>query len=178
MDNTERRSALSQGLHYLSRRRLSVWELDQRLRRARYSQEEREQAIAKLQEWAYLDDGEFARAYCCTKKEQSSRQKIACDLSRKGVSREDIAGALEQEYSEEEELRYCRRRMLRAWGKHSLPSDFLDAQSTDDSSKYNWNSLVEAFKGRFARKGYPYATIQTIVEEAECLFFPNAAKET
>ncbi|MCL1916834.1 MAG: RecX family transcriptional regulator [Peptococcaceae bacterium] len=163
-----RRSALQQGLHYLSCRRVSVWEMDQRLQRARYPQEEREQAILNLQEWKYLDDGEFARAYCRGKKERSSRKKVAYELGRKGVSGEDIARALDQEYSEEEEMEYCRQHMFKVW----------DKMSVEYSSKQNWNYLVEAFKGRIARKGYPCAGIQKIVEEEPGLFFPDTAKET
>ena len=193
------RSALQQGLHDLSFRCLSLWEMDQRLKRARYPREDREQAILKLREWAYLDDEKFAQTYCRTKKERFSRKKIVYELRGKGVSCDDIARALDQEYSEEEELEYCRRHMLRAWDKtlktvtrparnrlpgqdhqmgDSLTTDHLPIEHIDYYSTQNWNSLVEAFKARFARKGYPCAGIQKIVDEERASFFPDTAKET
>jgi regulatory protein len=164
------RSALQKGLYYLSRRRLSVWEMDQRLLRAEFGLEEREAAIRRLREWGYLDDGEYARAYCRSRKERSSRLKIICELEQKGVARDCVEDALGDVYDEAEELRMCRARMLKEWEK--LPKTIGAARGQV------WNSLVEKFMARFARHGYPCASIRKIVEEEEAVFFPSYTKET
>jgi len=163
-------SAVQKGLECLSRRRLSVWELDQRLQRAEFETTEREEAIERLREWGYLDDGEFARAYCRARRQRSSRLKIVCELEQKGVARDCVEEALADEYDVAEELRLCRARMIREWEKLPKNIEMFDERI--------WYSLVEKFMARFVRRGYPCACIMKIVEEEEAVFFPSNTKET
>jgi regulatory protein len=179
------RTALQKALHYLGRRRYSVYELEQRLLKAQYTEDdERRQAIQKLLEWGYLDNKEFACAYCRTKKERFSRTRIMYDLSQKGVDRRHIENALAHEYDEEEELRCCRILMLKEWEilshsskweilSHSSKWKILSHSSERERSSRDWNYLVEKFMGRFARRGYPFRCIQQIVDEESHIFFPS-----
>lgn len=163
------RTALQQSLLYLNRRSYTVWEMDRRLQTAKYAQSEREQAIARLQEWGYLDDDRFAHAYCCSKKERSSRIKVIYELTKKGLSPQCIDNTLAQDYDEEEELNYCCKRMLREWENVPKPLE---------SSTRDWRLLVEKFKAKFARKGYPCGIIEKIIDKESSVFFPTRTKGT
>lgn len=61
-----------------------------------------EEAIAYVEKYHYLDDERYAGNYIRFKQKQKSRQRLKMDLMAKGVSRELIEKALEEEYVADE----------------------------------------------------------------------------
>jgi regulatory protein len=100
-------TAFEAGIRALARRDLTVAELRDRLDRAGFAEEDRRQAIARLQAAGYLDD---RRAACERARVLAERGlgdlAITADLGRRGVSAEAQAEALS---SVEPELDRARR---------------------------------------------------------------------
>lgn len=82
--------------------------------------------VARLKEYRYLDDRSFASVYTRLRQENQGfgKRRVQQELSRKGVDREVIAGALEAAYggASEEELarRYLERKRI---GKPGSPKE-------------------------------------------------------
>jgi regulatory protein len=100
-------TAFEAGIRALARRDLTEAEVEDRLDRAGFAEEDRRQAIARLQAAGYLDD---RRAACERARVLAGRGlgdlAIAADLARRGASAEAQADALA---SLEPELERARR---------------------------------------------------------------------
>lgn len=70
----------------------------------RFSEEEIDYAINYVTDYRYLDDLRFARNYVRFRCNMKSKKQIYFGLLGKGVSKENINNALEEEYDVEENL--------------------------------------------------------------------------
>ena len=61
-----------------------------------------EEALAYVKSFHYVDDERFARNYIRYRQDSKSRQQLKLDLIRKGVKKETIDLAMEEEYENEE----------------------------------------------------------------------------
>lgn len=77
-------------------------QLREKLTASEYPKECIEDAIAYVYKFHYLDDQRYARNYIRYSQEKLSRQQLKQKLMAKGVKREDIELALEEEYSGDE----------------------------------------------------------------------------
>jgi regulatory protein len=95
----------SDALRLLAGRELSVAELRARLRDRDHPAGDVEEAIARLLQDGSLDDERVARAYARTALEVKGRGRlrIARELQEKGISRDTIAVALADVFSESDE---------------------------------------------------------------------------
>lgn len=114
-ENIENRRAFNQAVSYLSRRDHSERELLLKLRQKGYA-ESGENAVTKLKDGGYLDDGRFARVYVRELKDvkKFGRKRIEQELFRKGISRDIIREVLEEtEFDESGIYDIIRRKYLR-----------------------------------------------------------------
>jgi regulatory protein len=72
-----------------------------------FSQEACDEAIAYVKSFHYVDDERYACNYVRYRAHSKSRQQLKLDLLKKGVSREIIASALEEEYEGDERAMIC-----------------------------------------------------------------------
>lgn len=77
-------------------------QLREKLAHSEYPQECIDDAIAYVYKFHYLDDLRYARNYIRYSQEKYSRQQLKQKLMAKGVRREDIETALDEEYSGDE----------------------------------------------------------------------------
>ncbi|MDQ3755187.1 MAG: RecX family transcriptional regulator [Acidobacteriota bacterium] len=104
-----RARTLQRAVKLLAAKPRSVTELRERLLEKAWTDEGAvEYALAKLQEYGYLDDEQFALGYAAARIRQKpiGRRRLARDLQMKKLPRETAEQALEQVYSEtpEEQL--------------------------------------------------------------------------
>ena len=92
----ETRKATGAALRLLAHRPRAVGELTRRLRQKGFAPEAVDGAIAKLREWHYLDDGDFARRWVETRQlhRPRSARLLTQELRQKGVDTETIDDAL------------------------------------------------------------------------------------
>lgn len=77
-------------------------QLTEKLKQSDYPQECIEDAVAYVKRCQYLDDFRYAKTYVRYRQGKKSRQKLKMDLMAKGVKRELIEQAIEEEYDTDE----------------------------------------------------------------------------
>lgn len=127
---------------------------DKLLRKEDFSDNDIDFAIDKLKECGYLNDENRARSLVNDKKNFSKKgpRYIALDLMRKGVDRDVIEEALEENYSEEDQLENC---VYLARKKYS-------SYSKKESDPYKLKSKVY---GSLAQKGFSSSIITQAISE-------------
>ena len=78
-------------------------QLRDKLRQGFYSEDIIEDAISYVKKYHYIDDNRYASTYVRCQKERKSQRQIQMDLMQKGIDREVIAQAIEEEYESETE---------------------------------------------------------------------------
>jgi regulatory protein len=101
----EARAAFDKALTHLTSRARSRLELERYLTEKGFSQEAVNSALAKLESYGYIDDGEFAAMLVRDRMnvKPQGRRAIAGELKRLGVQGEEAETALAQ-YGQEDEL--------------------------------------------------------------------------
>ncbi len=94
--------AKKRAIFLLERMDRTEHQLCDKLKRAGYPQECIEQAIHYVKSYHYVDDLRYARQYIRLGKQKKSRQRLRMDLMQKGVARDTIEQALEEEYCADE----------------------------------------------------------------------------
>ncbi len=77
-------------------------ELRQKLKQAEYTESITESAIEYVKMFHYLDDKRFAANYIRYKKDTKSKRQLQTELMQKGIRKEFIEQAFEEEYDDED----------------------------------------------------------------------------
>jgi regulatory protein len=147
----ETRKATSAALRLLAHRPRAVVELTRRLRQKGYGPDAIDGAIAKLREWHYLDDGDFARRWVETRQLHRPRaaRLITQELRQKGVDTETIDEALaDADLDERGDALRLAHQKARSYA--ALPPDV---------QRRRLSSFL-------ARRGYNFDIVRQAVEEA------------
>lgn len=96
--------AKKRALHLLEQMDRTEQQLREKLQLSEYPDRCIEDAIAYVKKFHYLDDGRYAETFTRYKKENMSRQQIKQKLMMKGVSKDIIANAIEEEYDVDESV--------------------------------------------------------------------------
>jgi len=123
-------------------------QLRQKLCRQEYSAGEIEEAVLFLKEYHYLDDGAYAGRYVRSASAKKSTRQIRAALEQKGVARELIEAAL-QEQPVDEEGQICA--LLRKKG--------YDPEKKMAPEEYR---RILSF---LARRGFSYDSIRKVMED-------------
>ena len=90
--------ATKYAMHLLERRERTEKQLRDKLEQQQYPSVCVEQAIAYVKSYHYLDDMRYACVYIRYHQEKESRQKLQMKLAMRGISKDIIEQALEEEY--------------------------------------------------------------------------------
>lgn len=96
--------AKKRALHLLERMDRTEHQLREKLRASDYPEEVVEEAIEYVKSFHYIDDERYAENFTRYKKENMSRQQIKQKLMLKGVSKDIIANAIDEEYDVDESV--------------------------------------------------------------------------
>ena len=102
MDNERLKIGKKRALHLLERKDYSKRELVERLQKDGYETELIEEIIAYVDSFHYLDDVRVAGSYIRVRKHQKSKRELEYKLKQRGISDEDIALAMEENYEMED----------------------------------------------------------------------------
>ena len=94
--------AKKRALHLLERMDRTEHQLREKLRASDYPDDVIEEAIEYVKSFHYLDDERYAENFTRYKKEGMSRQQIKQKLMLKGVSRDIVENAIDEEYDVDE----------------------------------------------------------------------------
>ena len=96
--------AKKRALHLLEQMDRTEHQLREKLMMSEYPERCIDDAIAYVKSFHYLDDEHYAETFTRYKKAKMSRQQIRQKLMTKGVSREIITNAIEEEYDVDESV--------------------------------------------------------------------------
>lgn len=96
--------AKKRALHLLEQMDRTEQQLREKLLSSEYPLECVEDAIAYVKSFHYLDDERYAETFTRYKKEKMSRQQIKQKLMMKGISKDIISNAIEEEYDVDESV--------------------------------------------------------------------------
>jgi len=96
--------AKKRALYLLERMDRTEQQLREKLKSSHYPEEVIEEAIEYVKSFHYLDDERYAENFTRYKKENMSRQQIKQKLMLKGVSKDIIQNAIEEEYDVDESI--------------------------------------------------------------------------
>ena len=94
--------AKKRALYILERMDRTEHELREKLQKSDYPDDVIEEVIAYVKSFHYLDDERYAENYIRYKKDKMSRQQIKQKLMAKGLSKDIISNAMEEEYDADE----------------------------------------------------------------------------
>lgn len=96
--------AKKRALHLLEQMDRTEHQLREKLTMSEYPEQCIEDAIDYVKKFHYLDDERYAENFTRYKKDKMSRQQIKQKLMSKGVSKEIIVNAIDEEYDADESL--------------------------------------------------------------------------
>lgn len=96
--------AKKRALHLLEQMDRTELQLREKLQASGYPENCIEDAVAYVKQFHYLDDERYAETFTRYKKDKMGRQQIKQKLMMKGVSRDIIANAIEEEYDVDENI--------------------------------------------------------------------------
>lgn len=104
------KTASDLALNYLTYRSRTKKQLYDYLKRKGFEESELEEVIRRMEEYRFLDDGEFARRWVQSKKtgKPVGRRKIAYELKSKGIAQDVLESALDTLTVEEEQQQACK----------------------------------------------------------------------
>lgn len=94
-------------MHLLEQMDRTEYQLREKLQKNGYPQECIDTAIDYVKQFHYVDDLRYAKSYVRYHQEKKSRQRLSTDLMRKGVGRDLIALAIEEEFESDEMQQIC-----------------------------------------------------------------------
>ena len=99
--------AIKRAMHLLERQERTEKQLYDKLKQNGYPDECIENAIEYVRSYHYIDDLRYAKTYIRYHQDKKSRRKLQMDLMNKGVPRNLIEQALEEEFESDEVCKIC-----------------------------------------------------------------------
>lgn len=136
-------SSMQYALKLLAYRPRSVYELTLRLKKRNFPEEDVCETIAKLQEWGYLNDNEFAENWIQNRmlNKPMGALRLREELRKKGISPEIINAKIEEAFAVSSEFDIAR----------ALASSKLTKSS-------NWEKIARML----IRRGFSYDTVESV----------------
>lgn len=159
------KTALSSAISLLSRRQVSVFQLQQKLQEKGFSDQESNGAVQRLLEWKYLDDYSYALAYVKSRRGKMSKQKLFLGLTKVGIDKELSQSVLAELWAEENELALCLQMARKLWDAESLQWE----KKYKTSPKYRGIPqevfLKKKVGDKLLMRGYLLPTIKTVLAQ-------------
>lgn len=146
-NESEVESAFEKALSLLSRQKYTKKAIVDKLKSKEYEDDIIKQVISKLSEYGYVSDLDFANSFIVSNKSKS-RRMLEVDLLKKGLGRETIKRALEENTTEEEEFEKC----LTATQK------YLKNKEVDEKT-------IQKLKSHLVYKGFSFDNINRVIRK-------------
>ena len=93
--DSERTRAMDKALNFISRTKKTEKQVRDYLCGKGYTDRTAEEVIGKMQDYGYLDDGDYAADFAKSASAKKGKRLIAAELRRKGVGENDVEKALD-----------------------------------------------------------------------------------
>lgn len=156
---------MSMALKFLSRKQMTVSQLEKRLEEKEFSHEEIKETIVRLEEWKYLDDSSYAVSYIKSRREKYSKRRTMVELVKAGIDKELAIVLLEKSYTEDNEYQNCLRLGRKIWEDECGKWE----RKLKDSLKYQNIPrdviLKKKVGDKLLMRGFPLSTVKNILAD-------------
>jgi len=169
------RSAREVALNSLSRRALTHYELETRLKEKGYESSEVHEVLDKMEKLGYLNDQELALTVSQSRLKRYSRRRVLQDLQNRGLGPQVVEEALESTYSSDDEFQQCLTLAKRWWEQEGKRWD----QKSQDKTKKSLPrelSLQQKVARKLIQRGYPSNMVRNVLDQLQSIH--NGDNET
>ncbi len=138
-------------LHLLEKRDYSRKELQDKLIEGGYPEDIRNEIFHYLDSFHYLDDRRVAGVFIRSRKEIKSRRELEFLLRRKGISEEDIAFSMEENYKTESGESQEEQAVRRQLQKYKAGTEEPESMSYEEKQKIAAKLYRKGFSGEIIR---------------------------
>jgi len=142
-------------LRLLERKDYSRKELVERLLKDGYEQHMVEQIILYVDSYHYLDDVRVAGNFIRGRKEYKSKKELEYLLKQKGIGEDDISGAMELYYKNEDGVAQEEIAISKQLRKYKIEEEQLEEMSYEEKQK---------IAAKLYRKGFDSAKIRKLLQ--------------
>jgi len=162
------KSAREVALNSLSRRALTHYELETRLKQKGYEDSEIHEVLEKMQKLGYLNDQELALTVSQSRLKRYSRRRVLQDLQSRGLGPQVVEQALESTYSSADEFQQCLILAKRWWDQEGKRWD----QKIQDKRKKSLPrelSLQQKIARKLIQRGYPSDMVRNVLDQIQSI---------
>ncbi len=163
-----RKSAKEVALDCLSRRALTHYELETRLKEKGYESSEISAVLERLLEWGYLNDQELALMYSSSRLNRYSRRRVKQDMQNRGLEPQLIEQALEASYSRNDEFQQCLTLAKRWWVQENNRWEHKNAVDHNPKKRIPRElSVGQKVARKLVQRGYPSDMIRNVLSHID-----------
>jgi len=154
----------------LSRRALTRYELETRLREKGFEDTEIHETMERLEELGYLNDQELALTVSQNRLKRYSRRRVLQDLQNRGLAPQLIEQALECNYSSHDEFQQCLDLAKQWWVREGKRwEDRIHAEKSKRSlPRELW--LQQKVGQKLVGRGYPSDMVQNVLTQIQTIY--------
>ncbi|TGE35214.1 regulatory protein RecX [Desulfosporosinus fructosivorans] len=172
------KSAREVALDCLSRRALTHYELETRLKGKGYESSEVNEVLEKMEKLGYLNDQELALTVAQNRLKRYSQRRVLQDLQNRGLAPQVVEHALESSYSSDAEFQQCVTLARRWCAQEGTRWDQrIRYQETTKKALPRELSLQQKVARKLIQRGYTSDMVrnvlQTIINESDEIVNPG-----
>ena len=157
------KSAREVAVNCLSRRALTHYELETRLKEKGYESSEVNEVLEKMEKLGYLNDQELALTVSQNRLKRYSRRRVLQDLQNRGLVPQVIEQALGSTYSSDDEFQQCLTLAKRWWVQEGKRWDQRIHQDRTKKFLPRELSLQQKVARKLLQRGYPSDMVRNVL---------------
>src|SRR5665648_48143 len=157
------KSAREVALNALSRRALTHYELETRLKEKGYEGLEVNEVLEKMKRLGYLNDQELALTVSQNRLKRYSRRRVLQDLQNRGLVPQVVEQALEATYSSDAEFQQCLTLAKRWWVQDGKRWDQKIRQDSLKKFLSRELALQQKIARKLTQRGYPTDMVRNVL---------------
>ncbi|MHB8076146.1 regulatory protein RecX [Desulfosporosinus fructosivorans] len=159
------KSAREVALDCLSRRALTHYELETRLKGKGYESSEVNEVLEKMEKLGYLNDQELALTVAQNRLKRYSQRRVLQDLQNRGLAPQVVEHALESSYSSDVEFQQCLTLAKRWWAQEGTRWDQrIRHQETTKKALPRELSLQQKVARKLIQRGYTSDMVRNVLQ--------------
>jgi len=163
------KSAREVALDSLSRRALTHYELETRLKEKGYESSEVNEVLKKMEKLGYLNDQELALTVAQSRLKRYSRRRVIQDLQNRGLTSQVVEHALEAMYTSDAEFQQCLTLAKRWWAQEGTRWDQSLQPDRIKKSLPRELSLQQKVARKLVQRGYPSDMVRNVLYQIQTM---------
>lgn len=162
-NSKSQRSVWEVALDCLSRRALTNYELELRLKEKGFESSDIDRTLTRLKDYGYLNDQDLALVYSKSRLKRYSRRRVLHDMKIRGLAPQIIEQALGITYSSAEEFQQCLALAKHCWQQEGERWEQRNTEKKNPVQRELW--LQQKVARRLVQRGYLSDMVRSVLNE-------------